>query len=89
MHPSEQTLIRQLLQLPCLVARLAQELAPHPLTTYAHDLASAFHAFYRDCLVIGATAPELTQARLRLVQAAQLGLRRTLDLLGVSAPEKM
>ena len=49
-----------------------------------------FHGFYHDCYVMGDdVAPELTQARLWLVEAARIGLAIGLDLLGVTAPEPM
>jgi arginyl-tRNA synthetase len=88
-HPSEQALILQLLDLSEVIRRGVAELAPHHLTTYARDLATIFHGFYRDCLVLDPEAPELTRARLKLVTAARIGLSRTLGLLGVSAPEVM
>jgi arginyl-tRNA synthetase len=90
-HPSELALIRQMLNLPEIVALAAQHLAPHHLTYYAQDLAAAFHAFYRDCRVVSSDPAdaELTQARLKLVQAAKVVLANTLRLMGVTAPEKM
>jgi arginyl-tRNA synthetase len=88
-HPSEQALILQLLDLSEVIRRGVSELAPHYLTTYGRDLATAFHGFYRDCLVLDPEAPDLTKARLKLVLAAKTGLARTLGLLGVSAPEVM
>ena len=48
------------------------------------ELAGRFHGFYHDCYVIGDVPPELTQARLWLVEAARIGLAIGLDLLGVS-----
>jgi arginyl-tRNA synthetase len=54
------------------------------------ELAGAFHGFHHDCYVISDQTPaELTQARLWLVEAAEIGLAIGLDLLGVSAPESM
>ena len=54
------------------------------------ELADRFHGFYHDCYVIGeGISPELTQARLWLVEAARVGLAIGLGLLGVSAPESM
>jgi arginyl-tRNA synthetase len=90
-HPSELALIRQMLNLPEIVALAAQHLAPHHLTYYAQDLAAAFHAFYRDCRVVSSDPAdaELNQARLKLVQAAKVVLANTLRLMGVSAPERM
>jgi len=90
-HPSELTLIRQMLLLPEVIERAALELAPHHLTYYAQQLASTFHAFYRDCRVVSSDPAdvELTKARLKLVQAAKLVLARTLHLMGMAAPERM
>jgi arginyl-tRNA synthetase len=84
----ELTLIRQLLLLPELVETVAQTLEPHHLTYYAQDLATVFHAFYRDCRVISPDEAQ-TKARLKLVAAAQTVLARTLHLMGMTAPEKM
>jgi arginyl-tRNA synthetase len=88
-HPMESALIRRLLGLSEVIDQMARDLTPHALTTYARDLASDFHAFYRDCRVLDADSPQLSAARLRLVDAARLGLARTLELIGVSAPESM
>ena len=67
----------------------ATDRAPHKVTTWVRELADRFHGFYHDCYVIGDVPPELTQARLWLVEAARIGLAIGLDLLGVSAPESM
>ncbi len=90
-HPSELALIRKMLELPETVAKAAENLEPHHLTYYAQDLASTFHAFYRDCRVVSSDPAdvELTKARLCLAKAAKLALARTLALMGVSAPDKM
>ena len=88
-HPSEKALILELLNLSDVIAQSIDEKAPHLLSTYARDLASVFHAFYRDCLVLDESQPELSRARLKLVRAARIGLARSLDLLGVAAPESM
>lgn len=87
-HPSEMELIRQMLRLREIVAHAAQTLSPHQLTYYAQELATAFHAFYRDCRVVSEDAA-LTAARLKLVKAAQITLANTLRLMGMSAPERM
>ena len=87
-HPSEMELMRQMLRLREIVAHAAETLSPHHLTYYAQDLATAFHAFYRDCRVVSEDAT-LTAARLKLVKAAQITLANTLRLMGMSAPERM
>ncbi len=90
-HPMELALIRQMLLLPEIVEQVALNLAPHHLTYYAQDLASAFHSFYRDCRVVSSDLAdvELTRARLKLVKAAKITIARALGLMGVSAPERM
>ncbi len=87
-HPSELELIRHMLRLQEVVALAAETLSPHQLTYYAQELASAFHAFYRDCRVVSDDAA-LTAARLKLVKAAQITLANTLHLMGMTAPERM
>ncbi|MBC7223280.1 MAG: arginine--tRNA ligase [Anaerolineae bacterium] len=90
-HPSELALIRLMLQFPEIVQTAAEKLAPHHLTYYAMDLASAFHIFYRDCRVLSSEPgdEDLTLARLKLVRAAKAVLARCLGLMGMSAPEQM
>src|SRR5205823_12959075 len=89
LHPSERTLIEQLLALPSEVAEAAERRAPHRIATYALELAQGFTAFYRDCRVLGAE-PESTESfRLALSIAAQRTIAKALDLLGVAAPESM
>ena len=88
-HPAELALIRKMLELPVIIDQAVRDLAPHHLTYYAQDLASVFSQFYRDCKVVDADAPVLTAARLQLCRAAKLTLARTLELMGMSAPEAM
>jgi arginyl-tRNA synthetase len=52
-------------------------------------VASDFHAFYRDCRVVGAEPAELEDLRLVLCGETRRVIARVLDLLGVSAPESM
>lgn len=87
-HPSELELIRQMLRLQETITHAVETLSPHHLTYYAQDLATAFHAFYRDCRVVSEDVA-LTAARLKLVKAAQITLANTLRLMGMSAPERM
>ncbi len=88
-HPAELALIRKMLELPVIIEQAVRDYAPHHLTYYAQDLASTFSIFYRDCKVVDAAAPDLTTARLALCRAAKLTLARTLELMGMSAPESM
>jgi arginyl-tRNA synthetase len=89
-HERELDVLRSLSELPDTVVLACRERAPHKITTWVRELAAAFHGFYHDCYVMGeGVSPELTQARLWLVESARVGLAIGLDLLGVSAPETM
>jgi arginyl-tRNA synthetase len=88
-HERELDLLRKLGELPDVLALACADRAPHKVTTWVRELADRFHGFYHDCYVIGDVPPELTQARLWLVEGARTGLAIGLDLLGVSAPEAM
>lgn len=89
-HERELLLLASLEALPEVVRIAAAERAPHRVTAWVRDLAARFHGFYHDCRVMGeGVPPELTQARLWLVEATRIGLRIGLSLLGVEAPEVM
>jgi arginyl-tRNA synthetase len=90
-HPSELALIRRMIQLPEIILLAATQLAPHHLAYYAYELASDLHAIYRDCRVVSSDPADqpVSAARIRLVQACQLVLRRVLGLMGMSAPDVM
>lgn len=85
---SELALIRRMLRLPELVESMAENLEPHPLPYYAMELATAFHDFYEKCRVLS-DDEALSKARLKLVSAAKVALARALNLMGMSAPERM
>lgn len=87
-HDSEHSLIRKLTEFPETIETSAKLRAPYRLTTYAREVAEFFHAFYRDCQVIGDDS-DVTQARLWLSFATRQVLANTLAILGVSAPERM
>ena len=76
-----------MLRFPETVQTAAQNLEPHHLPHYAMELATAFHWFYENCRVISANPEdaEVTLARLKLVEAAQVVLRRCLGLMGMGA----
>jgi arginyl-tRNA synthetase len=87
-HPSEQQLIRHLLDLPDTLALAAERRETHDIPRYAYELASAFSAFYRDCKVLTEDG-DLAAARLALVDATRSVLANVLDLLGIGAPDSM
>jgi arginyl-tRNA synthetase len=85
-HPSASALVKKLLEFPAEIDSAVELRAPHRMTTYSRELSQAFSAFYRDCKVVG--TPE-EPFRLALSLQTQRVIARSLDLLGVSAPEEM
>lgn len=83
-----QALIARISEFPETLSVAAKECAPHTLCFYLKDLAGDFHAFYNAERVLVDDA-NVRNARLALLLAARQVLRNGLDLLGVSAPEKM
>src|SRR3954454_3643321 len=86
LHPSAKSLIKALLEFPTEIDSAVDLRAPHRLTTYARELSQQFSAFYRDCKVVG--TPE-EPFRLALSVQTQNVIARSLELLGVSAPQEM
>ena len=85
----EAALVRALARLPEVVEDAAAAEETQGVTAFATELATAFHAFYRDAKVVDAAEPARSGARLALVRAAQQTLANALGLLGISAPESM
>ena len=85
----EATLARVVARLPEVVedAVLAEE--TQGITSYATELATQFHAFYRDARVVDTENTERSAQRLALALATQRTLANALGLLGISAPESM
>lgn len=88
-HPREGVLIKKILDLPWEVERSARDYGVHRLTTYVVELARLFHHFYDACRVVQPEQPELSRARLDLCRLTKNALQAALDLLGISAPERM
>lgn len=86
----ERDLVRKLADFPEEVLAAAESYQPHRLAPFAQDLATAFHAFYDNCRVLGEEVPaEVTAARLALIDATRIVLANTLGVMGLSAPERM
>ena len=90
-HDAEFELLRRLVELPDMVHRAAKNLEPHHLPYYATELARTLQRFYEQCRVISENPGDqpVSQARLKLVEAAKVVFARTLDLMGMNAPERM
>ena len=86
----ELELLRVLSTLPEALELALRERAPHKITTWVRESASAFHGFYHDCPILRSDIEvPVQQARLWLTEATRIALAVSLDLLGVSAPEQM
>jgi arginyl-tRNA synthetase len=89
LEPAERELVKRLLEFPDEVREAAARRAPHRICAYSMAVAADFHAFYRDCQVVGAEGEGVEQSRLSLCLLAKRTIARGLDLLGISAPERM
>ncbi|MBI1866149.1 MAG: arginine--tRNA ligase, partial [Candidatus Staskawiczbacteria bacterium] len=87
-EPSELNLIRQFVIFLEVIEDTARDYQVQRMPQYSTELADAFHSFYESCQVI-TEDKELSQARLNLVLATKIVLKNTLNLMGISAPEKM
>ena len=91
-HDKENELLGVLAEYPRVVASAAELREPHRIARYLEELATAFHAFYSECRVVPLgeePATAVHSARAQLCAAARQVLANGLDLLGVSAPERM
>ena len=84
-----QGLAKIVLRLPEVVEDAAAAEETQGVPTYATELATTFHAYYRDRRVVDPAEGATSAGRLRLVDAARLALANALALLGISAPEAM
>jgi arginyl-tRNA synthetase len=89
LEPSEKALIKRLLEFPDEIREAAARRAPHRICAYSTAVAADFHAFYRDCQVVGAEGEGVEHSRLALCHCAKRTIAGALGLLGISAPERM
>jgi arginyl-tRNA synthetase len=85
--PEERDLVKRLVELPEVAAEAAERRGPHALPTYAIRVADEFHRFYHHHRVLG--SGDSQAFRLGLCSAARTVIARSLDLVGVEAPERM
>ncbi|NCA25509.1 MAG: arginine--tRNA ligase [Actinobacteria bacterium] len=91
-HERERELIGLLAEFPRVVASAAEMREPHRVARYIEELAGQYHRFYNDCRVLplgDEKSTELNSSRASLCQATAQVISNGLDLMGVSAPEKM
>ncbi len=85
-HPTEQALALYILQFGETLDDIIRDLLPNRLTDYLYNLAEKFHAFFRDCRVIGS---DLEKSRLILIEACGQTLSQGLTILGLETVERM
>jgi arginyl-tRNA synthetase len=89
LEESEKALVKRLLEFPEEVRVAAERRAPHRICAYSTAVAADFHAFYRDCQVVGAEGEGVEGSRLALCLATKRTIAAALGLLGISSPERM
>ncbi|MEW5952473.1 MAG: arginine--tRNA ligase [Bacillota bacterium] len=87
-NEAELALARRLADFPEEIGAAATQLAPHRIARYIHEVAGLLHSFYNSHRVITDDLA-VSSARLVLVNAARVVLRNALNILGLSAPERM
>ncbi len=85
----EAALARAVVRFPEVIEDAVAAEETQGITAYATELATTFHAFYRDARVVDPEAPERSSARLALAVATRITLANALGLLGIAAPESM
>jgi arginyl-tRNA synthetase len=87
-NQEERELVLKLTEFPEVVRKVADNSETHLLAYYSNQLAKKFHRFYRISPILKAS-PQIREKRWRLVQATKYVLKSSLDLMGISQPEKM
>lgn len=88
-NTEERLLIKKLLQFSDIVETASVRFNPSQLANHLHETAQAFNQFYHQHSVLGAENEELNKARVSLVQASFIVLKKGLNLLGIKALEEM
>ena len=87
-HDLEIDLLKKLEQFPIIVRSVLDSLEPQSVANYLQEIAGKFHKYYANCRIIG-EEKELTQSRIALIGATKNVINNGLNLLGITAPEKM
>ena len=86
--PEELRVVKKLLMYPMIFEGAAKAHEPHRITFYLQELSGMFHPYYNKCRIV-VEDDSLTGARLALCEAVRIVLKEGLQVLGISAPEKM
>ena len=87
-HETEQRLLKKLNSFKSDMLYAVEILEPQKISNYLEELAALFHRFYTECRIIGSDK-DLAEARIALVKAVKIVLKNGLNLLGLTAPERM
>jgi len=85
----ELSLIKQLIKFPDLIKDVSRNYEIHHLTTYGMNLAKKLHQFYKKCRVIDEKDQDLTDVRLKLIEATEIVFEQLFDILGIQKLEEM
>lgn len=89
MNEEEKILIRTIYEFQNILKQSANEMRPHLICNYAHDLATVFNSFYQSVPVLKSDTENQKNFRLTLVESTSDILEKCLNLIGINAPEKM
>lgn len=87
-EPEEMELLKTMSQFPTMLEGAALDLAPHKVIFYLLELAGQFHSYYNKHKVVGDDMA-LSRARLKLIESLRTVFKNGLDIIGLTAPEKM
>ena len=87
-EPEELDVLKIIAEFPAMLSYAARYVEPHRVTTYLEALAAQFHQFYQKHRIVTEDR-ELSKARLLLTVGVRNTIKLALDLLGVSAPQRM
>ena len=82
-------LIKNMIKLKYVIELAAVHLEPHRIAYHLQELASSFHSYYYSNKILNPDNKELTTGRLTICEAVAVTIKTGLEILGVSAPERM
>ncbi len=88
-HEKETDLLKHINEFTAVVSDAAQTRSPNKICNYIQKLAQYFHSFYGAAKIIDLENPSLMNQRIALLEATKITMHNALDLIGISAPEKM
>jgi arginyl-tRNA synthetase len=87
--PDDKKVIKKIFWFEKILNQCVKDLSPHHITTYLIELAGEFHSYYERNKIIDETNENSTRARLFILKGIKSSIKKGLELIGVSAPERM